>query len=95
MDSVLSSVVVEPATQLGPFHQADRPLKLEIVSPGILESIRFIDADLARSLELDPDTVEVKTAAFGLNPKDLIIMMGQNKRAGLKGSRIRASARGS
>lgn len=83
VDSVLSSVVVQPATQLGPFRQADRPLKLEIVSPGILESIRFIDADLARSLELDPDTVEVKTAAFGLNPKDLIIMMGQNKRAGL------------
>lgn len=83
VDNILRSIVVEPATRVGSFHQPDRPLKLEIVSPGVLETIRFTDDDIATTLELGPDKIELKTAAFGLNPKDMIIMMGQSKRADL------------
>lgn len=83
VDDVLRSIVVEPPLEVGHFHQPDRPVKLEIVSPGVLETIRYVDDDSVDPLEIDPDMVEIKTAAFGLNPKDMIILMGQNRRAGL------------
>lgn len=83
VDDILRSIVVEPSLEVGHFHQPDRPLKLEIVSPGVLETILYVDDDSVDPLGIESDMVEIKTAAFGLNPKDMIILMGQNRRAGL------------
>nr|ALQ32765.1 putative polyketide synthase [Fusarium aywerte] len=56
-------------------HQGDRALKLEVATPGLLSSLRFIDTDLPS--ELGADQIEVKPDAYGVNFKDLCVALGQ------------------
>ncbi|KAF4992917.1 hypothetical protein FGRMN_6861 [Fusarium graminum] len=56
-------------------HQGDRALKLEVGTPGLLSSLRFVDADL--SPELGADQIVVKGDAYGVNYKDVSMALGQ------------------
>ncbi|KAK2057820.1 beta-ketoacyl synthase domain-containing protein [Colletotrichum caudatum] len=62
--------------ETGPFQQADRPLKLEVETPGLLSSLRFVD-DETPSNPLGPFELELEAKAYGVNFKDVFIAMGQ------------------
>ncbi|KAL4966473.1 polyketide synthase [Aspergillus stella-maris] len=59
-----------------PFYQDNRPLRMEIGIPGLLDTLRFVD-DPEYEEPLPPDFVEVEPKAFGLNFRDVMIAMGQ------------------
>ncbi|OQE44560.1 hypothetical protein PENCOP_c002G08845 [Penicillium coprophilum] len=56
-------------------YQGDRVLKAEVGTPGLLNTLRFVDNDL--SAPLRPSHIEVKTEAHGLNYKDVSLALGQ------------------
>jgi acyl transferase domain-containing protein/NADPH:quinone reductase-like Zn-dependent oxidoreductase/SAM-dependent methyltransferase len=60
----------------GLFQQPQRPLKLEVETPGLLSSLRFVDDDLP-SKEMGPMDLELEAKAHGINFKDVFIAMGQ------------------
>ena len=62
--------------ETGPFQQADRLLKLEVETPGLLTSLRFVDDDLP-SKPLGLMDLELEAKAHGVNFKDVFIAMGQ------------------
>ena len=53
-----------------------RALTLTISSPGLLDTLRFID-DTTFSLPLGPSEVLIKVKATGVNFKDIMVAMGQ------------------
>ena len=59
-----------------PYHQVDRPLKLGVGAPGMLDTLRFVDDPYATE-PLAPGDVETKVEASGLNFLDIMIAMGQ------------------
>ncbi|KAL9616313.1 MAG: hypothetical protein Q9160_008808 [Pyrenula sp. 1 TL-2023] len=59
-----------------PFTQPGRPLVIEIESPGLLDSMRFVDDDRT-SEPLPDDYVEIEVKATGFNFKDVMMAMGQ------------------
>lgn len=59
-----------------PYHQEGRPLRLEVGTPGLLNSIHFVDDEVAQK-PLPDDEVEVETRAYGVNFKDVFIALGQ------------------
>ena len=58
------------------FHQPRRPLKAEIKTPGLLDSIYFI-GDESISSNLGDGEVEVAVKASGLNFRDVMTALGQ------------------
>ncbi|RGP65177.1 polyketide synthase [Fusarium longipes] len=60
-------------------HQGGRPLKLEVGTPGLLSSLRFVDGDL--STALGAGQIEVQSDAYGVNYKDLSVALGQSSSA--------------
>ena len=80
------------------FHQLGRPLRME-VTPGFLDSIRFVD-DERFFQELPDDEVEIEVRAVGLNFKDVMMGLGQILSEALGGeasgvvSRVGGSVRG-
>ncbi|KPM37670.1 Lovastatin diketide synthase LovF [Neonectria ditissima] len=62
--------------ETGPFQQQDRPLRLEVETPGLLSSLRFVD-DETPSKPLGPFELELEAKAYGVNFKDVFIAMGQ------------------
>lgn len=66
-----------PEPEMQPFVSGDaRALTLTIASPGLLDSLRFID-DATSSLPLGPSEVLIKAKATGVNFKDIMVAMGQ------------------
>jgi hypothetical protein len=66
-----------PATPvLLPFFQPNRPLKLEVGVPGILDTLQFVD-DFDAAKPLAEDEVEIKVMASGLNFVNIMVAMGQ------------------
>jgi NADPH:quinone reductase-like Zn-dependent oxidoreductase len=59
-----------------PFFQPNRPLKLEVGVPGILDTLQFVDDFDALKLLAD-DEVEIKVMASALNFVDIMVAMGQ------------------
>ena len=59
-----------------PFYQTSRPLKAEIRTPGLLDSIRFIDDDSLAG-DLPDGYVEVEVKASGINFRDVMTALGQ------------------
>lgn len=58
-----------------------RPLQLEVHTPGLLSSLRFVDnpsglLDLEHS-PLGPDEIHIEALAYGINFKDVLIALGQ------------------
>ena len=60
------------------FHQSQRPLKLHVETPGLLNSMVFVD-DEAAYLPLGDDEVEIKTMAIGVNQTDVSVALGRAK----------------
>lgn len=55
----------------------ERPLKLAIGSPGLLDTLQFVD-DVLPTTPIAPDEIEVKVKVAGLNFSDVLIALGQN-----------------
>ncbi|KAI0474037.1 hypothetical protein GGR56DRAFT_696770 [Xylariaceae sp. FL0804] len=59
-----------------PMRQPGRPLRLQVGTPGLLDTLHFADvAD--RAPELDEDSVEFEVRAVGLNFRDVLTALGQ------------------
>lgn len=66
-----------------PYHQPGRPLKLEVGTPGLLGSLRFVDDNASSTkIQLKPWEIEVSARAHGVNFKDVFVALGQ-MRAGV------------
>ena len=62
--------------ELQSFYQTGRPLKAEIRTPGLLDSIQFVDDNLL-SGDLPNHSVEVEVKASGINFRDVMTALGQ------------------
>jgi NADPH:quinone reductase-like Zn-dependent oxidoreductase/NAD(P)-dependent dehydrogenase (short-subunit alcohol dehydrogenase family) len=60
-----------------PFEQQGRPLRMEVGTPGMLDTIHFVDDTRTINEWLTPDNVEVKVYATGVNFKDVMMALGQ------------------
>ncbi|KAK2767749.1 Type I Iterative PKS [Arachnomyces sp. PD_36] len=69
----------EERVELQPFHQPDRPLKLQVHHSGLLEKMRFVDDETFKAT-LPDDEIEVQVEATGVNFKDIIVALGQVKK---------------
>ena len=61
--------------ETGLFHQPQRPLKLHVEKPGLLDSLVFVD-DKGAQVPLQPEELEIQVAAFGINFKDVFVALG-------------------
>ncbi|KAK3297391.1 uncharacterized protein B0H64DRAFT_457551 [Chaetomium fimeti] len=57
-----------------PLFQDQRPLRLDVGIPGLLDTLAFNDDEEAG---WDADTVEIEPRAYGLNFRDVMVAMGQ------------------
>jgi NADPH:quinone reductase-like Zn-dependent oxidoreductase/malonyl CoA-acyl carrier protein transacylase len=64
-------------TAIGLFHQIDRPLKIHIDTPGILESLVFVD-DSAAQARLSDREVEIQVYAHAVNQTDVSVALGRS-----------------
>ncbi|KAH6888171.1 putative polyketide synthase, partial [Thelonectria olida] len=64
------------AKQMEPFIQPGRPLTLKIATPGLLDTLRFVDDPVALA-PLPSDYVKIDVRAVGLNFRDIMVCMGQ------------------
>ena len=74
--SSLSSATGSADLEFQPFCKNERPLKAEIRTPGLLDSIHFVTNDRMFG-NLPEDYVEVQVKASGVNFKDVMTAMGQ------------------
>ena len=64
------------AAELEPFKQSDRPLRLATGTPGLLDTLAFVDdSDADSAIQLQQVQIEAK--AFGANSRDVLSAMGQ------------------
>ena len=76
-----TNMILDPPSRMAyaqdsPFHGPDPPLRLQVMSPGLLESLRFVD-DCRIKEPLGDNEIELSTAACGVNFKDVFIALGQ------------------
>ncbi|PGH16655.1 hypothetical protein AJ80_05157 [Polytolypa hystricis UAMH7299] len=64
----------EQKTELQPFHQLGRPLRLQVHHSGLLEKLHFVDYELEALADSD---IEIQVEACGINFKDVLISLGQ------------------
>ena len=76
MDDMLTKLGKAPAATLLPFGSNNRPLKLEVRVPGMLDTLQFVD-DPRTTAPLPADDVEIQVKATGLNFMDIMVSMGQ------------------
>ena len=76
MDDMLSNLGKAAAATLLPFGAGDRPLKLEVRVPGMLDTLQFV-GDPRTAAPIGADDVEIKVKATGLNFMDIMVSMGQ------------------
>ncbi|KAL6722106.1 hypothetical protein ACLMJK_001212 [Lecanora helva] len=72
----VQAVTVTPESETQNFFQPGRPLRLEIGSPGLLDSLRFNDSSHA-SAPLLADELRVELKAAGVNFRDAMVSLGQ------------------
>ncbi|KAF2139471.1 uncharacterized protein K452DRAFT_232273 [Aplosporella prunicola CBS 121167] len=63
-----------------PLHQPDRPLRMHVGMPGLLDTLAFDDDDSISAeagSALSPEMVEVEPRAYGVNFRDVMVAMGQ------------------
>lgn len=66
----------KPKPELQPLIQAGRPLTLTVGSPGMLDSLYYVDDDSSNG-PLPSDFVEIEVKANGLNFVDVMMAMGK------------------
>ena len=76
MNELLAQQMNNTVAKLAPFKQSDRPLKLQIRVPGMLDTLQFTD-DQEPFTDMAPDDVEIEVLVTGLNHVDIMISMGQ------------------
>ncbi|TVY81979.1 Asperfuranone polyketide synthase afoG, partial [Lachnellula suecica] len=59
-----------------PLYQEDRPLRLHVGVPGILDSLAF-DDDEAYEDYANDDTIEIDSRAYGVNFRDVMVALDQ------------------
>lgn len=72
----------EPANVLvEPLHQSNRPLRMEVATPGLLDTLAFVDDPFAitHGDSLPPEMVEINPKAWGVNFRDVMVALGQLK----------------
>lgn len=57
--------------------QSGPPLALTVTSPGLLDSMRFIE-DHPYAMELNSNEIEIEVKAVGVNFRDLLVILGKN-----------------
>ncbi|KAL1970796.1 hypothetical protein VTN77DRAFT_2630 [Rasamsonia byssochlamydoides] len=67
----------DSTTEMVIFEESERPLKLEIGTPGLLDTLRFIE-DSKMTEKLPDDEVEIRVEASGINFSDVMVAMGQH-----------------
>ncbi|RAL14312.1 type I polyketide synthase [Aspergillus homomorphus CBS 101889] len=65
-----------PHQQMSRAYGAGPPLRLEIGTPGLLHTLRFVE-DKSLQNPLQPDEVEIKVKTVGLNFRDVLIALGR------------------
>lgn len=76
MNDLMSTFVATPKPEPGLFQQQGRALKLQVGTPGRLDTLRFVE-DESYGDVLGEDEVEIQVKGVGLNFKDVMIAMGQ------------------
>ena len=76
LQTYLTASTTQPETELQPFFQQDRYLRLEVESPGLLDSMRFIEDETPRKF-LGPNELRMDLRASGVNFRDVMIALGQ------------------
>jgi NADPH:quinone reductase-like Zn-dependent oxidoreductase len=66
----------DPKPEIQPFRQPGRPLRMHVGTPGLLDSMYFIDDDRLNE-ELPPDWLQIEIKATGINFKDVMMALGQ------------------
>ncbi|KAK5625583.1 hypothetical protein RRF57_001299 [Xylaria bambusicola] len=73
----------EGVLKVEPLFQEQRPLRLEVGIPGLLNTLAFSDDDDTKAEPTPPllakDMVEIGTRAYGLNFRDMIVAIGRLK----------------
>ncbi|KUI71344.1 Lovastatin diketide synthase LovF [Cytospora mali] len=68
------------AVTTAPLHQADRPLRMNVGMPGLLDTLAFVDDSSVAAdtgSPLSPEIIEVEPRAYGVNFRDVMVAMGQ------------------
>ncbi|KAL8994704.1 MAG: hypothetical protein Q9169_005389 [Polycauliona sp. 2 TL-2023] len=62
-----------------PFQQPTRPISLQVGVPGLLDTLVFADDErpCCQSDTLAAEMVEIRPQAYGVNPRDVMVAMGQ------------------
>ncbi|KUI54262.1 Lovastatin diketide synthase LovF [Cytospora mali] len=69
--------LLDPSTyEMVPFDQPDRPLVVNVGTPGLIDTIVFVD-DKRVEPDLPTDAVEISVKASGMIFKDIMMAMGQ------------------
>ena len=76
LQEYLTASTTQSKLELQPFFQCDRPLRLEIELPGMLDSIRFVDDETPQKL-LGANELRMDLRASGVNFRDVMISLGQ------------------
>lgn len=58
------------------YHDPKLPLRLEVGSPGLLNTLHFVQNDLISS-PLGEDEIQIEAKAYGVNFRDVLIALGQ------------------
>lgn len=74
-NDMLASITSQRTPALSPLKQKGRPVKLQIGTPGMLNTLQFV-ADPLLEKPLAADEVEIEVKATGLNSKDASISSG-------------------
>ena len=72
----IESANSQPSPKPQTFQQSGRPLVMEVGTPGLLDTIHFVDDDRIGDA-LPDDQVEIEVKATGFNFKDVMMAMGQ------------------
>lgn len=62
--------------ELGPLYHEERSLKLNVQTPGLLDSLVFIDDEITKT-SIGSDEIEIDVRAHAVNQKDVVIAMGR------------------
>ena len=76
LQAYLTASTTESKTETEPFFQHDRPLRLEVETPGLLDSIRFVEDDTPQK-SLGAEELRMDLRASGVNFRDVMISLGQ------------------
>lgn len=76
LTNFISSSADKPKPEFQPFRQHGRPLRMHVGTPGLLDSMYFID-DGRFNKELPADWLQIEIKATGVNFKDVMMALGQ------------------